>query len=91
VFYFATIFFFYNTEAQRYHDHAITTRNAIKFLRQNPEIDLTDYDGGVDMLRLERLNSLDPKTRDRVSEGREKERRKERESFSMLSTISTDS
>lgn len=49
-------------EAQRYHDHAITLREMLKFLRS---CKVTGADG-VDLLRCERLNSLEPVTRERV-------------------------
>jgi len=46
-------------EAQRYFDHAITLRNTLKFLRYNPNCRIQGSDGGIDLVRCERLNSLD--------------------------------
>ncbi|PRP81899.1 hypothetical protein PROFUN_10607 [Planoprotostelium fungivorum] len=51
-------------EAQRYHDHAIALRETIYFLRK--KINSDDRFGGVDLLRSERLASLDPNTRERI-------------------------
>jgi hypothetical protein len=53
-------------EAQRYFDHAITLRNTLRFLRYNPNLKLAGADGGVDLLRAERLNSLDHAAKLRV-------------------------
>lgn len=53
-------------EAQRYHDHAITLRNTLKFLRNPEKVSIEGCDGGVDMLRSERLSSLEIPTRERV-------------------------
>lgn len=53
-------------EAQRYHDHAIALRQTVRFLRHNPKFAIHDADGGVDLLRCERLNQLEPVTRERI-------------------------
>ena len=54
-------------EAQRYHDHAITLKQTLRFLRRNEGCPVKGSDGGVDILRCERLNSLDHASRERVS------------------------
>lgn len=56
-------------EAQRYFDHAITLRNTLKFLRYNPALRMHGCDGGVDLLRCERLNSLDHAAKLRILSG----------------------
>ena len=56
-------------EAQRYFDHAITLRNTLKFLRYNPALRMQGCDGGVDLLRCERLNSLDHAAKLRILSG----------------------
>jgi hypothetical protein len=56
-------------EAQRYFDHAITLRNTLKFLRYNPALRVQGCDGGVDLLRCERLNSLDHAAKLRILSG----------------------
>ncbi len=53
-------------EAQRYHDHAVTLKNTLKFLRRNEKCPIKDSDGGIDLLRCERLDSLEVATRERV-------------------------
>lgn len=53
-------------EAQRYFDHAITLKNTLKFLRYNDQIMPSISDGGIDLLRCERLNSLDPGAKKRI-------------------------
>jgi hypothetical protein len=53
-------------EAQRYFDHAITLRNTLRFLRKNEANKIKGCDGGVDLVRCERLNSLDHAARIRV-------------------------
>ena len=53
-------------EAQRYFDHAITLRNTIRFLRYNEKIYQKDTDGGVDLFRCERLDSLESDTVRRI-------------------------
>eukprot|EP01114_Cavostelium_apophysatum_P023794 TRINITY_DN9078_c0_g1_i1.p1 TRINITY_DN9078_c0_g1~~TRINITY_DN9078_c0_g1_i1.p1 ORF type:complete len:782 (+),score=207.84 TRINITY_DN9078_c0_g1_i1:79-2424(+) len=53
-------------EAQRYHDHAISLRQTLRFLRRNPKCSVKESDGGVDLLRCERLNQLDTATRERI-------------------------
>lgn len=53
-------------EAQRYFDHAITLRNTLRFLRHNPNCKVTGSDGGIELLRAERLNSLDHAAKLRV-------------------------
>eukprot|EP01129_Flabellula_baltica_P015718 TRINITY_DN8108_c0_g1_i1.p1 TRINITY_DN8108_c0_g1~~TRINITY_DN8108_c0_g1_i1.p1 ORF type:complete len:750 (-),score=128.69 TRINITY_DN8108_c0_g1_i1:34-1971(-) len=47
-------------EAGRYFEHAITLRNTIRFLRK---CDIIDTDGGVDLIRAERLNSIPHKSK----------------------------
>lgn len=56
-------------EAQRYFDHAITLRNTLKFLRYNQSLRVHGSDGGVDLLRCERLNSLDHAAKLRILSG----------------------
>lgn len=56
-------------EAQRYFDHAITLRNTLKFLRYNSSLKVHGSDGGVDLLRCERLNSLDHAAKLRILSG----------------------
>lgn len=56
-------------EAQRYFDHAITLRNTLKFLRYNDSLKVHGSDGGVDLLRCERLNSLDHAAKLRILSG----------------------
>mmetsp|Transcript_3287 Transcript_3287/g.11562 ORF Transcript_3287/g.11562 Transcript_3287/m.11562 type:complete len:558 (-) Transcript_3287:55-1728(-) len=46
-------------EAQTYHDHAITLRETIKTLRYNASAYVDGSDGGVDLFRSERLESLE--------------------------------
>lgn len=53
-------------EAQRYFDHAIALRNTIRFLRYNKSTYMPLSDGGVDLFRCERLESLDPETVRRI-------------------------
>eukprot|EP00026_Physarum_polycephalum_P003298 Phypoly_transcript_03308.p1 GENE.Phypoly_transcript_03308~~Phypoly_transcript_03308.p1 ORF type:complete len:479 (+),score=65.73 Phypoly_transcript_03308:1029-2465(+) len=53
-------------EARRYADHALTLAQVLKFLRHNPNLQLPDSDGGVDLLRCERMNSLEETTRLRI-------------------------
>lgn len=53
-------------EAQRYFEHAIALRNTLKFLRYNENITSSISDGGIDLLRYERLNSLDPAAKSRI-------------------------
>lgn len=53
-------------EAQRYFDHAITLRETIRFFRYNTKCFVNGSDGGLDLLRCERLESLDQGTRSRV-------------------------
>ena len=53
-------------EAQRYFDHAITLRNTIRFLRYNPATYIAGSDGGVDLFRCERLESLESDTVRRI-------------------------
>ena len=53
-------------EAQRYFDHAITLRNTLRFMRKNEANKIKGCDGGVDLIRCERLNSLDHAARIRV-------------------------
>jgi hypothetical protein len=53
-------------EAQRYFDHAITLRNTVRFLRHNPLCKVSNSDGGIELLRAERLNSLDHAAKLRV-------------------------
>lgn len=45
-------------EAQIYFDHAINLRNTLKLLRYNKSV-ISESDGGIDLIRCERLNSLD--------------------------------
>ena len=55
-------------EAKRYYEHAITLRNTLIFLRNNPSL-FEESSGcglGVDLLRLESMASLDPATLGRV-------------------------
>jgi hypothetical protein len=48
-------------------DHAICLKNTIQALRYNKKVlDLPDCDGGIDLIRCERINSLDEATRLRV-------------------------
>mmetsp|Transcript_39796 Transcript_39796/g.100324 ORF Transcript_39796/g.100324 Transcript_39796/m.100324 type:complete len:658 (-) Transcript_39796:434-2407(-) len=49
-------------EAQRYFDHAITLKNTLRFLRHNPAVSVEGCSGRVDLLRRERLGSLDRET-----------------------------
>jgi hypothetical protein len=52
---------------QRYVDHAICLKNTIQALRYNKKVlDLPDCDGGIDLIRCERINTLDEATRLRV-------------------------
>ncbi|KAK3746262.1 hypothetical protein QZH41_016510 [Actinostola sp. cb2023] len=56
-------------EAQRYFDHALTLRNAILFLRYNKNLGANKSDVppmGLDLLRCESLNGLDPAACTRV-------------------------
>ena len=57
-------------EAKRYYEHAITLRNTLVFLRNNPALFEGEEPGGcgvgVDLLRLESMASLDPATLGRV-------------------------
>jgi len=53
-------------EARRYADHAITLAQTVKFLRHNPNLQVPESDGGVDLVRCERLNSLEEATRLRI-------------------------
>ena len=56
-------------EARRYYEHAITLRNTILFLRNNPAIQGSGADRSglrVDLLRLESMASLDPGTLSRI-------------------------
>lgn len=56
-------------EAQRYVDHAICLKNTIQALRYNKKVlDLPDCDGGIDLIRCERINTLDEATRLRLLE-----------------------
>eukprot|EP01117_Protostelium_nocturnum_P017300 TRINITY_DN7024_c0_g1_i2.p1 TRINITY_DN7024_c0_g1~~TRINITY_DN7024_c0_g1_i2.p1 ORF type:complete len:584 (+),score=193.78 TRINITY_DN7024_c0_g1_i2:911-2662(+) len=52
-------------EAQRYHDHAIALRNTLRFLRKQAAGDSQSV-AGVDLLRSERLASLESGTRERI-------------------------
>jgi hypothetical protein len=54
-------------EAQTYFDHAITLKNTVRFLRHNKNLNIEGCDGGIDLLRCERLKDLEPSTRMRVS------------------------
>lgn len=52
---------------QRYVDHAICLKNTIMALRYNKKVlSLPDCDGGIDLIRCERINTLDEATRLRV-------------------------
>jgi len=54
-------------EAQRYHDHALALRQTLRFLRYNKDVlQIEGCDGGVDLLRCERLTSLETATRERI-------------------------
>eukprot|EP00339_Tiarina_fusa_P009603 CAMPEP_0117022064 /NCGR_PEP_ID=MMETSP0472-20121206/16625_1 /TAXON_ID=693140 ORGANISM="Tiarina fusus, Strain LIS" /NCGR_SAMPLE_ID=MMETSP0472 /ASSEMBLY_ACC=CAM_ASM_000603 /LENGTH=446 /DNA_ID=CAMNT_0004727821 /DNA_START=772 /DNA_END=2112 /DNA_ORIENTATION=+ len=53
-------------EAQRYFDHAIALRKTIRFLRYNENIYLPGSDGGIDLFRCERLESLESETVRRI-------------------------
>ena len=56
-------------EARRYYEHAITLRNTILFLRNNPALQGSVTGGSglkVDLLRLESMASLDPGTVSRI-------------------------
>eukprot|EP01113_Clastostelium_recurvatum_P032633 TRINITY_DN4219_c0_g1_i6.p1 TRINITY_DN4219_c0_g1~~TRINITY_DN4219_c0_g1_i6.p1 ORF type:complete len:867 (+),score=237.19 TRINITY_DN4219_c0_g1_i6:26-2626(+) len=53
-------------EAKRYAEHAITLAHTLTFLRHNPALQVPDSDGGLDLLRCERLNSLDDATKLRI-------------------------
>lgn len=53
-------------EAERYFEHAITLGNTLRFLRQNEAKKIQTCDGGVDLLRQERLQSLEHQARLRV-------------------------
>jgi hypothetical protein len=58
-------------DAQRYFEHALTLRDTIRFLRHNRSLGASDSGdetdpAGVDLLRLESLNSLDAPTLYRV-------------------------
>eukprot|EP01105_Mastigella_eilhardi_P022171 TRINITY_DN5443_c0_g1_i3.p1 TRINITY_DN5443_c0_g1~~TRINITY_DN5443_c0_g1_i3.p1 ORF type:complete len:779 (+),score=196.09 TRINITY_DN5443_c0_g1_i3:343-2337(+) len=53
-------------EAQSYAEHAITLRETMKFLRRNKAIKVPNVDGGLDLLRCERINALDATTRLRI-------------------------
>ena len=53
-------------EAQRYFDHAITLRNTIRYLRYNKSTYIPGSDGGVDLFRCERLDSLESETVRRI-------------------------
>lgn len=52
-------------EAQRYHDHAIALRQTLRFLRKQAAGD-SEMVAGVDLLRSERLASLEMGTRERI-------------------------
>ena len=56
-------------EARRYYEHAITLRNTVLFLRNNPAL-LGGVEEGsglkVDLLRLESMASLDSGTLNRI-------------------------
>lgn len=52
-------------EAERYFAHAITLRETIRFLKKEHE-GVEGWDGGLDLLRCERLESLDRNTRTRI-------------------------
>jgi hypothetical protein len=58
-------------EAARYFSHAITLRNTVLFLRQNPEMMLENNPSeslclGLDLIRCESLQGLDPATARRL-------------------------
>ncbi len=56
-------------EARRYYEHAITLRNTVLFLRNNPALKGGGSDGcglKVDLLRLESMASLDTGTLSRI-------------------------
>ena len=58
-------------EAARYFSHALTLRDTVLFLRQNPELKSEEgQDGsmclGLDLIRCESLQSLDPSTATRL-------------------------
>eukprot|EP01100_Stratorugosa_tubuloviscum_P009482 TRINITY_DN3982_c0_g1_i2.p1 TRINITY_DN3982_c0_g1~~TRINITY_DN3982_c0_g1_i2.p1 ORF type:complete len:732 (-),score=274.06 TRINITY_DN3982_c0_g1_i2:51-2246(-) len=53
-------------EAQRYFEHAVTLRNTLRFLRYNTHAWIEGCDGGIDLLRCERLRELDQQTRYRI-------------------------
>src|SRR5690606_35412409 len=53
-------------EAHKYYKHAITLRTTLRFLRKNSKFDIPDTDLGVDMVRCESLNNLDPATKLKV-------------------------
>ena len=53
-------------DAQRYFDHAIALRNTIRFLRYNRDALVENSDGGLDLLRCERLESLESETLKRI-------------------------
>jgi hypothetical protein len=55
-------------EAIRYYRHAIALRSTLRFLRHNPNFKFANSDGGVDMVRSESLNNLDPATKLRILE-----------------------
>ena len=46
-------------DAQRYADHVICLMNTIHFFRKNSACAISGSDGGLDLLRCERLNALD--------------------------------
>ena len=57
-------------EAARYFSHALTLRDTILFLRQNPELkaegNVNNMCLGLDLIRCESLQSLDPNTASRL-------------------------
>ncbi len=53
-------------EARRYYNHAISLRTTLRYLRYNSNFSIPNCDGGVDMVRCESLNNLDPATKMRV-------------------------
>lgn len=56
-------------EARRYYEHAITLRNTVLFLRNNPALHGGVAEGcglKVDLLRLESMASLDSGTLNRI-------------------------
>lgn len=53
-------------EAQRYNDHALALKQTLTFLRYNFRLNIPECEGGVDLLRAERLTSLEPETLARV-------------------------